>query len=99
MAGRKLVSIRRRLEPDQGARYEEAWRRLAAAVTARGAHAWRFRSGQDAALFVEFLEFGTGADPREDAVVLEALESLEIIGSGVSEDWIDAEDPSREERP
>lgn len=98
MAGRGLVSIRRRVEEDQGVSYEEAWRRLAETVGARGAHAWRFRSEQDPALFVEFLEFGAGADPRDDPSVARALEALEMIGRGDSEGWIDAEDSSRGER-
>lgn len=97
MAGRVLVSIRRSVDEPHRQRYEEAWHALADAARAVGAHAWRFRSEREPNLFVEFLEFGAGADPRDDPTVEQALEGLDTIGKGASEVWIDAEDSSRGE--
>ena len=94
MAGRKLVSVRRRIDSADSARYEELWTQLVAAVRERGAHAWRFRSELDDAFFIEFLEFGAGADPRQSPAVSGALEALDGMGAGMLEGWIDAEDMS-----
>lgn len=92
MAGRKLISIRRRVPETESALYEAAWAALAAPVRDRGAHAWRFRGETDRLLFIEFLEFADGVDPRDDDAVRAALDELERIGAGNSEGWLDAEE-------
>jgi hypothetical protein len=73
---RRLISIRRMVPPEQSEGYEAAWRDLHAAVTALGAHAWRFRSDEVEGLYLEFLEFGTDADIRGEMDVLNAIKAL-----------------------
>jgi hypothetical protein len=52
-------------------------------------NAWRFRSGTDADLHIEFLEFSGETDPRDDPSIGAALRALEELARGVSEEWVD----------
>ncbi|MDB4950119.1 MAG: hypothetical protein JWM27_2768 [Gemmatimonadetes bacterium] len=73
---RRLISIRRLVPAERRAEYDDTWRGLHAAVTAVGAHAWRFRSDEVEGLFLEFLEFGTDADIRAELDVLNGIKAL-----------------------
>jgi hypothetical protein len=88
MEERRLVSVRRTVPVAEADRYLEAWERLAGLVRGMGAHAWGFRSVEDEALRIEFLEFRAGADPRAEAAVREAAEALEKISRGRAEEWV-----------
>ncbi len=90
MTERRLVEIRRRIQRDSGGMYESAWRELETAVTATGSHAWRFRSADDADLYIEFLEFRASADPRSRPDVQSALQAMEALAPGSVEEWVDA---------
>ena len=77
MADRSLVSQRRVVTPEQRRGYDDGWEELTRAVEALGAHAWRFVSANNPALFMEFLEFRADADPRGDSAVRESLRRLD----------------------
>jgi hypothetical protein len=87
---RTLVSLRRELPAGEGAAYHAAWARLHAAATARGAHAWRFRSTERESLSLEFLEFAAEADVREDPEVRAALRALEDAAPAIIEEWTES---------
>jgi hypothetical protein len=89
-APRRLVITYRSVETAALDAYEAAWRRFADAAGAARANAWRFRSDEGAPRYVEFLEYGEGGDPRDDAEVAAAGEELESLGSSRSEEWSDA---------
>jgi hypothetical protein len=91
-APRRLVITYRSVGVDISALpgYDAAWRRFAAAAGAAGANAWRFRSEEGAVRYVEFIEYGEGGDPRDDAAVAAAAEELESFGSSRCEEWSDA---------
>ncbi|HEX2188331.1 MAG TPA: hypothetical protein VHG51_05500 [Longimicrobiaceae bacterium] len=92
---RRLVSIRRSVAPELRAEYDAVWSLLHAAATLRGAHAWRFRSAEVPDLYLEFLEFGTEDDLREDPAALAAIRTLhEAFGAPYPpprtlEEWIE----------
>lgn len=89
-AERRLLSLRRRVPPARGASYGELWDALAAAVTADGAHAWRFVSPQDSELHLEFLEFKASDDPRNEEKVRELLDRLDTdTGASTIEEWLE----------
>jgi len=88
MEERRLVSVRRTVPGAEADRYLEAWERLAGLVQEAGGHAWCFRSMEDDALRIEFLEFRAGSDPRAEAAVREAAEALEKISQGRTEEWV-----------
>jgi hypothetical protein len=95
---RTLLSLRRPVAPERRAAYDAAWARLHAAATARGAHAWRFRSAADEERALEFLEFAAEADVRAHPEVRAALDALEESSApAVVEEWI--ESPLPEPRP
>ncbi len=77
MSERRLVSVRRRVPRERWSEYDAAWARLHRAATARGAHAWRFVSGERENLYIEFLEFAAGSDPRSDPEAAAALADLQ----------------------
>lgn len=87
---RVLISVRRHVENDQAGRYDTAWSHFRDAAVSKGAKAWRFHSGEEDALYLEFLEFKVEADPRQDAEMVRALADLELISSGAAEEWLDA---------
>ncbi len=99
---RRLVSIRRSVSPERRDDYDAAWGLLHAAATARGAHAWRFRAAAVPDLFLEFLEFGSDADLREDPAALAAIMALhEAFGDRYPEpktleEWIEIPTPNPE---
>lgn len=93
MADRCLVSIIRELPASRLPTYEGAWSTLEAAVTATGAHAWRFRSDTRPDRFIEFLEFGAGQDPRDLPDITAHLAALERVAPGLTEEWLDASNP------
>ena len=92
---RRLLSIRRAVPAARRAEYEAAWARLHAAATGRGAHAWRFRSARVPGLYLEFLEFGAGADLRADPDAQAALRALDAAfaephpAPEAQEEWIE----------
>lgn len=88
--GRRLVSIRRRVEVSESEAYGRKWGEARAAVEAAGSHAWAFASSMDPADRMEFLEFAEGADPRSDPVVAAALEALESDHRGATDEWEEA---------
>jgi hypothetical protein len=88
VAERALVSIRRRVAEENGAAYDAAWLRLKELVVGAGGHAWRFRSREDAAERIEFLEFAEGTDPREGEHGDRLLRSLDGFGVGRVEEWV-----------
>lgn len=96
---RRLVSIRRSVAPERRDDYDAAWGLLHAAATSRGAHAWRFRAASVPDLFLEFLEFGSDADLREDPAALAAIMALhESFGDPYPvprtlEEWIEIPTP------
>lgn len=71
------MSLRRRVPVGRREEYGALWKRLHTGATARGAHAWRFRSAGDDELHLEFLEFAAGEDPRPASEVAEALRALD----------------------
>lgn len=92
MAGRTLLSVTRRVPPESVRGYGEAWGRLADAARGANAHAWRFRSAADPALFIEFLEFKGTDDPRLRPDLARAVEELDDLASGRMEEWLDTGD-------
>ena len=90
---RALVSVRRRVPSHELARYDERWRLFRDAAVGRGAKAWRFRAGAREDLYIEFLEFPVGTDPRHGSDLAEHLRLLDSIGSGKAEEWTDANIP------
>lgn len=74
--GRALISIRRSVSSGERTAYDEAWARLHQAATDSGAHAWRFGSAGTEGLYLEFLEFSTERDLREDPATLAAIRAL-----------------------
>lgn len=76
MTERHLVSTRRQVPAERRAEYNAAWERLHRSATAQGAHAWRFISAKRDDLFLEFLEFAAGADPRDRSETMAALDHL-----------------------
>lgn len=85
---RVLVSLRRRVAAVRQGDYHGLWSELRDSAEAAGAHAWRFSASGDAALFLEFLEFGAGADPRSQPRVRELLARLESeAGVAAAEEW------------
>jgi hypothetical protein len=90
---RRLVCIRRTVAPPRRADYDAGWAGLQAAVQARGAHAWRFRSDPRPDLYLEFLEFAPGADPRDEPGVAAALRALDAaFGPGSVDEWRNADE-------
>ncbi len=75
-AGRHLISIRRMVPPEGRPEYDTAWARLHQAVSAKGAHAWRFVSAVRGDLFLEFVEFAADNPLREDPGVIQAIRML-----------------------
>lgn len=73
---RRLVSIRRWVPAERRDEYDTAWLRLHSAATALGGHAWRFVSASEANIYLEFLEFATDRDLRQDPEVLASLSGL-----------------------
>lgn len=90
MSERRLVEIRRRVSAEAAVIYDTAWRALESAVVGAGAHAWRFRSPDDSALHLEFIEFRASADPRTRNDVASGLRALDAIAPGSPEEWIDS---------
>lgn len=86
--GRRLVSIRRRIEPDSRLEYDRLWRELEQAVSERKNHAWRFSAAADADLHIEFLEFSSESDPRRDPRVAALLRELDAVRAGTAEEWV-----------
>lgn len=74
----------------QAEEYDYAWRRLRMAAKEMGAQAWRFRRAEEAHSFIEFLEFKAEIDPRSSPALASALEELEGIAQGRTEEWVDA---------
>lgn len=87
---RALSEIRRRVDTEHQAGYDEAWLELKGFVEAVSGHAWRFKHREDSTLFVEFIEHGSGADPRDHPSVLGALAALDQISAGSVEAFVDA---------
>jgi nitroreductase len=84
---RRLVSTRRKLTHVQADDYDAAWSALHAAATRHGAHAWRFASAAYPSLYLEFLEFAAGADPRSEPDVSRATNALDALAPGQSDEW------------
>ena len=87
---RTLISIERRVENEQSSHYETAWAKFRESAVARGAKAWRFRSAGDESLYLEFLEFKAGADPRGAPEIQGCTATLDGIAAGRSTAWLDA---------
>jgi hypothetical protein len=88
MAARRLVSQTRSVPAASRAGYDAGWEAVRAAATARGAHAWRFRSTIHPERYLEFLEFAPGDDPRLDPAVAGPLLLLDRdIGPAQAEEW------------
>ena len=86
----KLVSTERRVGEADRKRYGRAWQTVRDAAKVVECRAWRFESARDPELFVEFLEFGEGPDPRESGELASALRALQEFGPGDSREWLDA---------
>lgn len=87
---RRLISTRRRVPAERQGDYLAVWRRVEQAVDPLDAHAWIFRAASDPSLFIEFLEFRGGVDPREVDAVADALGRLDRIGGYAdAEEWVD----------
>jgi hypothetical protein len=103
MTDRRLVSIRRYVPGHRRDEYAVAWNTLHDAATSRGAHAWHFISLDETDVFLEFLEFGSEADVREDPATLEAIKALHEAFGGpyppprTIEEWAEVR-PEREPR-
>lgn len=100
---RRLVSIRRTVAPELRGEYDAVWALLHAAASLRGAHAWRFRSAEVPDLYLEFLEFGSEEDLRDDPAALAAIRTLhEAFGDPYPvpmtlEEWIEIPTPAPDE--
>lgn len=92
---RILLCVRRRVNQRRREPYDAAWTRLHAAVTGQGAHAWRFVGRENPGIFLEFLEFASGADPRRESEVRAALAALDTehphraAASAAPEEWLE----------
>lgn len=76
------------MAPERQPGYHAAWADLHHAAVAQGAHAWRFSALDDPDLFLEFLEFRAGSDPRADPEVRALLILLDTHwGSAAAEEW------------
>jgi hypothetical protein len=85
---RRLLCTRRTVDPARRTAYDAAWSDLQAAVRARGAHAWRFVAEPRPDLFLEFLEFAAGSDPRATPAIAAALDALDReFGTGATDEW------------
>jgi hypothetical protein len=89
---RRLVSTRRSVPAARRAAYDALWTRVQAAASARDAHAWRFASAEREDLFLEFLEFAAGSDPRASPALSAPLARLEAEFAGGSEEWTELKD-------
>jgi hypothetical protein len=76
MTDRRLLSTRRLVPQDRRTEYERDWSRVVELAKEHGFHAWRFRAVSPEELYVEFLEFRRGADPRKRVQVAWALEEI-----------------------
>jgi hypothetical protein len=98
MKTRTLISTRRLVPPPRREEYDAAWERAQSAAVARGAHAWRFASSTRSDLFLEFLEFAAGEDPRADPGLATALAQLgrefpsPPPAADPTEEWTEVED-------
>jgi hypothetical protein len=91
--GRRLVVVRRKVRLEAASEYDARWSRFRDMARGAGAKAWRFRSISDPALYVEFLEFAEGSDPRGLAELASATAALDAAGAGAEEEWADANLP------
>jgi hypothetical protein len=90
MGARRLVSQTRTVPAADRAGYDAGWERVRAAVTALGAHAWRFQSTIHPERYLEFLEFAADRDPRPDATVAAPLHDLDRdLGPAEAEEWLE----------
>ena len=91
---RRLVSTRRRVGAAQRDGYHTLWGELHGRATALGAHAWRFAAAAEPELFLEFLEFRAGSDPRADAAVDALLRRMDAeAGTSQAEEWDEVRAP------
>lgn len=88
---RRLISTRRRILPAQQGGYDNAWTGVVSAAAPTGVNAWRFHAYGDPLLYLEFLEFENGRDPRDESTFSEAIRSLDQFSIGDSELWIDTD--------
>jgi len=84
---RGLMSIVREVPEGRRTEYDRRWYTLRDASVASGAHAWRFVAESNPGRFIEFLEFGAGADPTEEPAAREALGALDAAFPGDAERW------------
>lgn len=91
---RRLLVAHRTVMPQRAGDYEMAWRKLHAAVTAAGAHAWRFRHASDAGRYMEFVEWKGEFDPTTSDEGRAALHLLDQLGRSSTDVWIESEAPT-----
>lgn len=88
MTTRQLRGTRRLVPLYDLDEYLEGWRRLQAAFTGAGGHAWIFRATSRQDQFLEFLESPDLTTLLEKPEIAAALEALDVVfGEGVSEEW------------
>jgi len=74
---RRLVISYRSIASDRRRAYDDAWEAVRERAEQRKVNAWRFAHPGSPGLFVEFLEFEHGSDPRAAGALGEALEALD----------------------
>ena len=94
---RRLVITRRLVAPHALKRYDERWQELRGAAAGGPCHAWRYRSLAAPSSFVEFLEFGGSPDPRLEPAIARAIQALEEVAAGSTEEWEDTTNPGGSE--
>lgn len=88
MVKRQLRGTRRLVPLYDLDEYLAGWRRLQAAFTNAGGHAWIFRASNREDQFLEFLESRDLTALLEEPEIAAALEALDIIfGEGAFEEW------------
>ncbi len=74
---RRLVISYRSIALDRRHAYDAAWMAVRDRAEQLEVNAWRFAHPDSPGLFVEFLEFEHGSDPRSAGALGQALEALD----------------------
>ncbi len=93
MTQRILTSTRRSAPPARQREYDAAWLRIQQIAATLDTRAWRFQAVNEPGLFLEFLEFAAGSDPRLEPALRDALRAMDAVFPPVSAAELWAENP------
>lgn len=85
-----LISTRRDVPAGSLPAYQRLWARVREIAAETGARAWRFRRADQAASFIEFIEFDEARDPRGRQDLRDVGTRMDEISPGIVEEWRDA---------